>query len=171
MDKFLTNYDFNKYIPKADDKVIKYSDLSDYSSLVELLPKKKDYRIMLIETRPSVGHWVAILRDGDNYEYFDSYGVNPTSHLKTISRYMKELLGMKPNDINKLVSKIPKTNFKYNKMKLQKMEDGVNTCGRWVITRIQDFLKGKGLIDYQNKIKKGSKMNGMSSDEYVVSIS
>tara|TARA_R110002153_G_scaffold97971_1_gene232921 strand:- start:9152 stop:9667 length:516 start_codon:yes stop_codon:yes gene_type:complete len=171
MDKFLTNYDFNTYIKKADDNVIKYGDLSNYDTIEDLLPKKKDYKIMLIETQPSVGHWVAILRDGDHYEYFDSYGVNPTSHLKSISSYMKSMLGMKPNDINKLLSKIPKSNFKYNKMKLQKMEDGINTCGRWVITRIQDFLKGGSLIDYQNKIKKGSKMNGMSTDEYVVSIS
>lgn len=168
MEKFLTNYDFDTYIKKASNKVIKYSDLSNYSSLVDLFnKKKKDYRIMLIETKPNVGHWVAILKDGDTYEYFDSYGSNPTAHLKTISSYIKKMLGMKPNDINSLLSKVKHT---HNKIKMQKMEDGVNTCGRHVIMRIKDFMNGGNLVDYQHKIILGAKKQGMTPDEYIVSL-
>ena len=49
MQVLLSNEDFGKYIQHLDKKVVKFSDLENYKDIYQLLPKWKDYRIILIE--------------------------------------------------------------------------------------------------------------------------
>ena len=55
-------------------KIIKYSELSNYSCFSELLPNEQNFIVLLIEQKENSGHWVCIVRENDNIYLFDSYG-------------------------------------------------------------------------------------------------
>ena len=77
---------------------------------------------------PSVGHWIAILRRGaDEYEHFDSYGLNLDEelHITHEKPYLTALLTSKGVKVS------------YNKYKLQLRKDDMNTCGRWCVARVR----------------------------------
>ena len=51
----------------GDIKIVVYNDLKDYEYIGDLLPKKKDYVILLYQTESETsGHWVALCRDNNN---------------------------------------------------------------------------------------------------------
>ena len=80
--KMFSDGDFKRYF--GDDKVIKYSDLSNYSTINELLPLEKDFRVILVESKYNEGHWVALLKYGDIIEWWNSYGTKPEYDFKFI---------------------------------------------------------------------------------------
>ena len=53
----------------ADTKILKYSELAGVGSLDELLPRLVDYCIILYEESLNRGHWVALLKCNDMFEY------------------------------------------------------------------------------------------------------
>ena len=74
LQKMLSDTDFERYFGSGvKQKIIKYSDLAHYPTMQDLLPEEKDYRIVLTENKPNSGHWCALLRNGNNYEWWDSY--------------------------------------------------------------------------------------------------
>jgi len=88
---FMSNTDFNHFIPNASKKVVKYGELDDdYTTFEQLMPNKIDYCILLIESQQNSGHWVCILKNGDTFEYFDPYGGNHINALGFTSEYMKK---------------------------------------------------------------------------------
>jgi len=52
---------------------------------------------MLTETEPDHGHRKLLLRDNEQFEFYDSYGDPPSTILNFKPKYMKKLLG---NDYN-----------------------------------------------------------------------
>ena len=50
-------------------KILKYSELSQYSSLSELLPELIDYVVILYEESLNSGHWVALLKYNNLYDF------------------------------------------------------------------------------------------------------
>ena len=52
-------------------KILKCSELASLSSLTQLLPNSTDYCIILYEASLNSGHWVALLRYRNIFEYFD----------------------------------------------------------------------------------------------------
>jgi Ulp1 family protease len=123
-----------------------------------------DFCFILTESKYNVGHWTALIRDGSNFEYFDSYSDSPKSILDFIPRYMNQQLGNNWNeDLGKIIGSIKKSDkFMYNKFSLQQEMQDVNTCGRWVILRVATFLKesmdNKQFVSYikaqQKKVKR-----------------
>jgi len=97
-------------------------------NMVLLLPTQKD-----VET---TGHWVAVLFDKDTntINHWDSYGLNwKQERAYSNNEYIKEhLLG---NLYRKAINEGYKVT--YNQHRLQKMSNGINTCGRWVSTRVR----------------------------------
>ena len=72
----LTDSDLEKYFGSGvESEIIKYSELANYKTIDELLPKPFDFRIILVEQKPMSGHWVLILKYGDTIENFNSYGI------------------------------------------------------------------------------------------------
>jgi hypothetical protein len=56
----------------------------------------------------------------------------------------------------------------YNKKKFQKLKNGINTCGRWVILRtimMKDFYYN--LEDFIDFINKWKEQTGLTGDELV----
>ena len=45
-----------------DCKIMKYSGLAEYNDLDDLLPKLKDYAIILYEEDENINHWVGLLK-------------------------------------------------------------------------------------------------------------
>jgi hypothetical protein len=86
--KSLSDSDIKKVLGR-NCKIIKYSQLSKYSDLEQLLPKNKDYIVVLIENSPNVGHWRALLKYNNILEWFDSYGVHPEGQLSFIPSTVK----------------------------------------------------------------------------------
>lgn len=168
----ISNDDFSRYIEDAtNDKILKYSELSRYNTIYELLPEQRDYKIILTETSVNTGHWCTILRYNNIIEYFDSYGVRPDGELNFISAGMRKMLGEDKHYLSKLIKTIHAPDkFVYNKKKLQVLKDGINTCGRWVILRIIMFKTGYDLDSFLAFIDKYTINNNVPSDIAVVNL-
>lgn len=149
--RMFSDSDFARYF--GDGKVIKYSDLANYSNINELLPNDKDFRVILVESSVNQGHWVCVMKYGDIIEYFNSYGTKPEYDFRFIPTMVKHLLGQGGNLLTKLLkTKGKDQKIYYNKKKFQEINDGVNTCGRWCIARILAMLVGYELDDFINKV-------------------
>ena len=166
----ITDSDLTRYFGKRDFKnILKYSELINYNSIQQLLPRKKSWKIILIEDEYNSGHWTLLLRYNNTIEWFNSYGTFPSAELDFISHQKKAILNQDVKHLNVLLTKaLPKFRIIYNKRKLQQLEDGTNTCGKWVILRIIMMEKYNmdlnQFIQFIDKLKKQFKL---SSDELV----
>lgn len=156
LEKMFSDADIERNLGK--DCIIKYSDLADYNNINDLLPNDKSFKVILVESKCNQGHWVALMRYKDVIEYFNPYGTLPEYDFKFIPSHIKYLLGQGGNLLTKLLkTKNPNQKIYYNKKKLQKINDSVNTCGRWSVCRILAMLCGYELDDFIEKCeeKKG----------------
>ena len=132
-----------------DIKIIVYNDLKDYKTIDELLPKKKDYVILLYQTEAeNSGHWVALCRDNDNIYYFDSYGkpADQPQEWNTKNIMIPNLLTNLLNDDN--------FNVYENDKAYQKHAYLINTCGRHCVNFIEFFKNFNfDLFDYYKAMK------------------
>lgn len=87
------------------------------------------------------GHWCGMLIDNfhKNIYFFDPYGGFPDDQLNKIQMWYRKKTHQQGRDIGKFLADALTSGYKifYNEHKLQKMQDGNNTCGRWVAS----FLK------------------------------
>ena len=169
MKVLLSNTDFGKYIPELDKRVVRFSDLENYKDIYELLPEWEDYRIILIESKPRSGHWVSLLRRNNHFIFFDSYGYSPIQNLNFVSKKMNELLGQEKTDFSGLFKGLKKGSYtlEHNKKRFQKMDENINTCGRWCIVFISKFIQGYTLKDFQLWMEGEKKRTGYNYDEIV----
>lgn len=129
--KNISDSDFHHY---GFTRIMKYSSLAKYRDIYEVLPKDGDYAIILLEDHTNSGHWEAILRQGNTFIYFDSYGLPPDGENKFLSAGAKIQLHETEKTLTRLFSTLkPCCNLIWNKMKLQKINNGSATCGRHVI--------------------------------------
>jgi len=72
-------------------------------------------------------------------------------------------------DIGKMINSIkPNDKFIYNKTKFQKDQEGINTCGRWVIARLSLFLSDNLYLKEFTKLMKTKAKNlKLSNDEFI----
>jgi len=168
----ITDLDLERYFPETNhykNNVIKYSDLSKFKSIEEILPKDRTYKIILIEENYNSGHWTALLRYGDTIEWFDSYGLAPDGELKFINAVKRRLLGEGRKTLTELLSNVKDKKVVYNKTKLQKLSNQSSTCGRWVILRILMMTKFfYDLNDFVKFIKKYKKEIGFNDADELV---
>ena len=133
----ITDGDIKRYFGDgAESKILKYRDLADYPTIDDLLPKERDFRIILIEDSHNSGHWCAILKYDKTIEWFNSYGVRPDTQKNMLGRVRNMMLGQQEDYLSNLMSASKGYKLIYNKARLQKQNPGVNTCGRWIIIRI-----------------------------------
>ena len=153
-----------------ESEIMMYKDLANFGSIDELLPKDIDYRIILIETSPNVGHWVLILKYKDTVEYFNSYGVNGDVQKNSlIPKKMNIFLGQKKDYLTDLMKKSDsKYKLIHNKTKFQKNSPDVATCGRHIALRIICCEKMfMNLKEYTDFVKGSCKMYNCNPDELV----
>lgn len=140
----LSNYDIKNFLPNA--KIITYDELKNYNSIDELLPNDKDYAIILYLNSENNGHWIAIMKNKDKkdktiIEYFDSYGQPIDEPLLWHNENHLEGLGVDDVYLTKLLNK---SRYKtvYNKVKYQNSNSDIQTCGRFCIFRLLNFILG-----------------------------
>lgn len=112
-------------------KVITYDQLSQYK-LEDLLPKC----VLLYKTEKNRGHWCCIYENGNTITFFDSYGFIIDSQLNFVSPMLSKKLNGKHKRLLKMLyeSKRP---IEYNQYQLQGFSPHIQTCGRWVIVRLE----------------------------------
>ena len=83
--KPLSDTEIKRILGKST-KLLTYPDLAKYSDLNQLLPAPNDFAVILIvedETRDVIsGHWTALLKYDNVFEFFDPYGNPPDYDLK-----------------------------------------------------------------------------------------
>jgi hypothetical protein len=127
-------------------------ELRAYNSLFELLPNDKSYVIILIEVRDNFGHWVCLFRSGSGANngilyFFDPYAKGVDEELKNVSSFWRKKLHEDKKLLLKLVNDCP-YELEYNGLDVESHKPYVNTCGRWCIYWILNFLKGKTLDEF-----------------------
>lgn len=173
--KPMTDSQLESYTGVKPEDIIKYSDLKNFAKITDLLPEKIDFRIILIEDKYNSGHWVCVMRNDKTIEYFNSYGAKYDYEWRFIPRMIRVCLGEDNNDMTRLMDQAEQDGFKvgYNKIRFQKLANSVQTCGRWVIFRIETFKMGynneqfKAMVD---KLKKTAddETGGNVTNDYVV---
>jgi len=167
MDYFVTSTDLQSIFKNC--KIIKYADLDNYDDIYHLL-SNRDFCFILTESEKNSGHWTLLIRDDNNFEYYDSYGVSHKNILDYIPNYMNKKLGNNySEDLGMIINSIkPTDKFTYNKTKFQKDAPNINTCGRWCIARLSLFLSDDlDLKDFTKLIKTKAKQLKMTNDEFI----
>jgi hypothetical protein len=161
--RMLSDQDFARYGMR--NKIVKYSTLKDYPTINDLLPEPFDFRIVLIESKPNSGHWTCILKYKNIIEWFNSYGTATGYDFNFIPTQMRQMLGQGRDDLLELLRrKNPDQQLYYNKKRLQSNNDGINTCGRWVIARCLAGMCGFELDDFIKKCEDKKKETGKPYD-------
>jgi len=166
--KPLTDGDIEKHTGLKE--VLKYSELSKYKTIEDLLPTDKSYVIILIEDRLNSGHWVAVMRYNKTIEYFNSYGAKWDTDWKFINRMVRMILGENTNEMTRLMdtAKADGWDTICNKHRFQKISSQIQTCGRWCVLRIEMMKMGYTLPEFYDFIKKREKESGEKTD-FIVS--
>ena len=151
----MTNFDLEKYLEIDPSDIIKYSELSNYKSIQELLPEKDSFKVLLIEDKQNSGHFVGLFRFDKTIEYFNSYGAKWDTDWRFIPRMVRVILGQATNDLSRLFDKAKKDGFEvvYNRKRLQKLSPTIQTCGRFVAMRRHLGQMGYTLSQFQNEIE------------------
>ena len=141
--------DIHNFFPKA--KILTYDKLKKYQNIDQLLPKEKDYIIILYLNSKYSGHWIALMKDGKTIEFFDSYGGSPDSQLSWNDKNKLESLGVKDAYLTNILNN---SDYKvvHNKVKYQKKNSDIKTCGRHISMRILNFLKVNVDLENYNKL-------------------
>ena len=157
LSEMISSDDFSRFFNNFDmNKIMKYSELENYSSITDLLPDQFDYRFILIEEKRNSGHWTVLVRNKNNIYYFDSYGVRPDGQWKYISNFIRTMLNQDSNDLTKLLNHAKKEGFNVesNKVKYQSDADGVSTCGRYCICFVKMIELNYNLNSFENFLDK-----------------
>lgn len=133
--------DFKRILPNI--KIVRFPELANLNNINQVLPKRKDCVILFLidEEKPDgqyIGHWTCLMRDGDKIEFFDSYGLSPSGDLSHIPMQDRIKFGENHDYLKKLIG----GKLRHNPIDYQSWKPGVNTCGRFVITRLLAFMNG-----------------------------
>ena len=161
------NYSYIREIIGHDAKILKYSELSKYSNIDQLLTKPKDHCILLYELEEDSGHWVCLLKYDNKIEFMDPYGIKPDGELAWITKSAKEKLNEdKPLLTNLLNS--ANQHVIYNKTRFQSMSKEISTCGDHSTHRIYRLMHNDlDLDEYTSYMKHIKDEYGLTYDEIV----
>lgn len=143
---------------------IMYQDLHKYNTIEELLPQDNSFKIILLNDKPYSGHWIALTRNKDKYNYFNSYGISFNQDLYLIPSTIRKILGNYDNYLNDLLKD---KNVVYNKLKMQ--NDKSEICGRYVaLFIIMNTRMGYSMREFIDYLKEQKKINNVSYDELIM---
>lgn len=164
----LSDSDIKEYLPTAN--IIKYSELSKYPTLNDLLPEEKSYCFILYEDSPNKGHWTVVSKPKEGVaEYFDSYGGYVDDPLNWTSKEKRIGLGEGKKLLSALFNKCPEE-VVYNKIPYQKSNPEVNDCGRWCVLRTLKMIKGLDLNQFYKYVKDEDKKYVGDKDSLVAQL-
>ena len=157
-----------RHILGHDCKIVEYNDLDQFESMEDLLPNEKDYVVILIESKPSSGHWCSIAKANKRITLADSYGCKLEDELNFISKAMNRMLGNTKQELEKLIKSVPDDyEVIYNKTKLQSESPNIATCGRWTCAWIQMFKMGYDLEEFLRIVEEQCKSTKLPPDALI----
>lgn len=158
--------DIRAYYPNA--KIMRYSDLSKYKTITQLLPKDKSYAFLLYQQEANSGHWVLIMRYGSTIEFFCSYGSAIDAPLKWTNPRDRQMLGEAVPYLSNLLKSQKDFNVIHNPVQYQSKGSDKATCGAHDVMRLSQMLNhGQDLTDYYDFMSRIKKESGLSYDEIV----
>jgi hypothetical protein len=169
LSQFISSDDIARYLGTDGlNKIVKYGNLDDYKNIEELLDNN-DYKIILIESQPNVGHWTCLLRYDKTIEWFNSYGLIPSVDINFIDDTINKHLDQDIRHLNILFDECKdRYELIYNKQRLQKLDNNIATCGRWVLFRILMFNFYKlDLLKFLELISLLKKKYNLQNDELI----
>jgi hypothetical protein len=155
-----------QYLPNC--KILKYNQFKNYKNLDQIIPNNKDYIIILYETSPNSGHWCCLMNCKGNYEYFDSYGKEPSQPLSWNTPTINHMLGQDKPYLNYLIDSSHPDTF-YNDIEYQSTKNDINTCGRHCIFRILCMIKKDFNLKQYYKFMKSLKNKSNEQYDTIVS--
>lgn len=170
----LTGEDLKKYL--KDPKIIKYSELSEYNRIEDLLKEKKDYVILLVEQAINIGHWQLLMRIDKTIYFFCSYGTRVDKALIWTKEQMRKELDQNYPSLSYLLNKSLKEGFKviFNGYSFQSKHEDIATCGYWVVAIIKYFLysdiKNPTFCKFKNMIDELKDKYELNNDLLVVKL-
>jgi hypothetical protein len=168
--QMMSNDDFEKYLPDARENLITYKELRNFKTMGELLEKKFDYKILLIETQRNQGHWCVLVRRDNDVFWCDSYGMTPKESIGMIPSFVRKMLGQENDEVKRLYKSAREEGFTVheNEFEFQADTSNINTCGRWVLFFINCIKEGMGFREMEALIEKQEAKTGKPSDVLVV---
>ena len=158
--------DIRAYYPNA--KIMKYSDLKDYKTITQLLPKDKSFVFLLYQHAQNEGHWVLLMRYGSTIEFFCSYGSAIDAPLKWTNPRDRQMLGEAVPYLSNLLRAQKDFNVIHNPVQYQSKGSDKATCGAHDVMRLSQMLNhGQDLTDYYDYMTRIKKESGLSYDEIV----
>jgi len=157
-----------RHILGQDCKIIEFKDLDNFESIYDLLPKEKDFVVILIEQKDNSGHWTLLIRDKNRIEQHDSYGCPLETELNFISSAMNRMLGQSKQEFHALMKTVDDGDeIVYNKARLQAEDPSIATCGRHCCLRAMMFNLGYSLEDYLQFLEDQREETGLPIDVIV----
>jgi len=123
----------------GNPRILKYDELSKYRDLNDLLPKKRDYVILLYLDAPNKGHWTCLIRNNNDVYFFCSYGSKVDEPLSWVPITIRMKLRVCVPFLTRMFNNNTSLNTYYSPVKYQKERDDVNTCGRYCVLLIKKF--------------------------------
>ena len=129
----------------SDAKILEYSELSKFTSIQELLPKKRDFVVLLVGVESSEdGHWEALIRVKKRILFFDAYGYRVDKQLKWAPESVRSEMNQDIPHLTLLLNKAVDDGFKvtFNEYPFQDRDDlRYATCGRWCAMVILYYME------------------------------
>lgn len=151
-----------QYIPMSEDEMLYYNpdaklytypNLFFYTSIDDVFGHLDKIILLYLIKSFNNGHWVGLVRRGDEIDFFDSYGYNVDYQEKFITNdYLKNETGQNYKYLKFLLDNSP-YKINYNKYKLQGKH--TMTCGRFVTLRLlrKDLNNEEFIYRYFNNYK------------------
>jgi len=157
-----------RHVLGQDTKIIEFKDMDNFNSVYELLPKEKDFVVILIEQKDNSGHWVLLLRDKNRIEQFDSYGCTLESELNFVSAAMNRMLGQSKKEFHDIMKSVDEEDeIVFNKARLQSEDPSIATCGRHCCLRALMHNLGYSLEEYLQFLDDHHEETGLPIDVIV----
>jgi len=147
--KALNSDEILKYL-EGKPKLVTYPELAKMKHIDEALGRN-GMCVLLYLTKHNFGHWCCFYKNDPNtITFFDSYGKVIDSQLKHIPEHFRRESNQKKSHLCRLLYESG-YDVHYNDHPLQRLQKGINTCGRHVICRL--MLKSLGCDEYANLFK------------------
>ncbi len=147
---------------KGKTNIVEYSRLKNVKKIEDIM--KNGTVVILYELKSGSGHWTLVSKvNKDVVEFFDSYSLAPDDELKWINPRLKKKLNSDYPHIMRLL--LPYKEVKVLPYRLQKMNNNVSTCGRYIVHRI--WNRHIPLMRYHKMVKKQAKKMRLSNDEFI----
>jgi hypothetical protein len=156
----LSDGDISSVVGIPKEAILKYSDLSEYRTIADLLPNNGDFKIILLEYSPNNGHWVVFYKLDNKYFYFNSYGNAPDNDLNCLNRCVKIMLGQNVREFRRLLGK---NKMIHSAKRYQRGNSQV--CGRLVCMRVMFLQMGYNQDEFNEIMEKIKEQSALSAEE------